>query len=33
VDYADKKSDYLFYHDFDGIEVIFEPVSRFLSLM
>jgi len=25
VDYAAKTSDYLSYHDFDGIEVILEP--------
>lgn len=28
VDYVDKASDYLSYHDFDGIEVILEPDCR-----
>jgi len=28
VDYADKTSNYLFYHDFDGVEVSFEPDCR-----
>ena len=28
VDYADKTSDYLSYHDFDGVEVILEPNCR-----
>ena len=28
VDYADKTSDYLSFHDFDGVEVILEPDCR-----
>ena len=28
VDYVDKTSDYLSFHDFDGVEVILEPDCR-----